>query len=119
MERNIRHFRQAEHIPLAGKDNVDKLGFGVDTEYAEKILDGTVDLRELTTDKLNHLFLQSMTRRTQELKITLTKEKMIEQYRIWKERTTTSLSGRHLNHFRALLRPFKSTDDEDPETIKV
>ena len=40
------------------------------------------------------------------------KEEMMDRYKKWRETTTTSPSGRHLGHFHALFRSFKS-DNED------
>ena len=37
----------------------------------------------------------------------VTKEKMMNRYKKWNERTATSLSGRQLGHYHALFRPFK------------
>jgi hypothetical protein len=42
----------------------------------------------------------------------------MEKYRRWKERTSTSPSGRHLGHFHALLRPMKAKDEEDRERLE-
>jgi hypothetical protein len=39
LHRNIRHFRQAEHTPLATPEVIKKIGFGADTERAEQLLD--------------------------------------------------------------------------------
>jgi hypothetical protein len=40
---------------------------------------------------------------------------MMKKYRRWKERTSTSPSGRHLGHFHALFRPLKAKDDDDDD----
>jgi hypothetical protein len=42
---------------------------------------------------------------------------MMGKYKRWKERTSTSPSGRHLGHFHALFRPLKAKDDEEREQL--
>jgi cytidylate kinase len=54
-----------------------------------------------------------MKRHSQELKIEMTAEKMMNKYKRWKEQTSTSPSGRHLSHFHALFQPLKAKDEED------
>jgi hypothetical protein len=60
----------------------------------------------------------SMKRHSKEIKIEITTEKMMEKYRRWKERTSTSSSGRHLGHFHALFRPLKAKNDKDRERLE-
>jgi hypothetical protein len=59
-----------------------------------------------------------MKRHSKELKIEITAEKMMDKYRRWKERTSTSPSGRHLGHFHALFRPLKAKDDDDRDRLE-
>ena len=42
---------------------------------------------------------------------------MIQGYRSWLEKKTTSPSGRHLGHFHALFRPFKYDNEAELEEI--
>jgi hypothetical protein len=51
LNRNIRHFRQAETTPLASPEVIKTIGFGADTVRAEKILDGQDDLTDITDDE--------------------------------------------------------------------
>jgi hypothetical protein len=108
MQRNIRHFRQAEFTPLASPEVIRKIGFGADTDRSEHILDGSDELNDITDDKWSRYLLQSMKRHSKEIKIELTTEKMMEKFRRWKELTSTLPSGRHLGHFHALFRPMKA-----------
>jgi hypothetical protein len=59
-----------------------------------------------------------MKRHSEELKIEITAAKMMDKYRRWKERTSTSPSGRHLGHFHALFRPLKAKDDDDRDRLE-
>ncbi|OEU19894.1 hypothetical protein FRACYDRAFT_235957 [Fragilariopsis cylindrus CCMP1102] len=117
LEKNIRHFRQAEFTPLASPEVIRKIGFGADTETAEHLLDGTGDPTDITDDEWARFLLTSMKRNSEELKIEITAEKMMEKYTRWNERTSTSPSGRHLGHFHALFRPLKAKNKKDRERL--
>jgi hypothetical protein len=117
LNRNIRHFRQAETAPLATPEVIRTIGFGADTDRAEQLLDGTGDPTYITDDEWSRYLLTSMRRYSKELKIEITKEKMMNKYKIWKERTSTTPSGRHLGHFHALFWPIKAKDDKDRERL--
>ena len=43
LKRNWHQFRQAEDTPLARPEIIEKIGFGVASEHADKILYSTVD----------------------------------------------------------------------------
>ena len=108
LDRNIRHFRQAEGTPLASSDCIDAIGFGGTSPLAQELLQGDGNLDNITTDAASQLFLSEMKQTTASINITLTKEEMMNRYKGWSEGTTTSIgSGRHLGHFAALWRPFQ------------
>ncbi|OEU11118.1 hypothetical protein FRACYDRAFT_246229 [Fragilariopsis cylindrus CCMP1102] len=117
LQRNIRHFRQAETTPLATPEVIGKIGFGANTIRAEQILEGTDDPTDITDDEWSRFLLSSMKRNSKELKIEITAKKMMEKYRRWKERTSTSPSGRHLGHFHALFRPLKAKNKKHREQL--
>jgi hypothetical protein len=108
LNRNIRHFRQAETTPLATPEVIRTIGFGADTDRAEQLLEGTGNPTDITDAEWSRYLLTSMRRHSKEIKIEITKEKMMNKYKIWKERTSTSPSGRHLGHFHAPFRPMKA-----------
>jgi hypothetical protein len=118
LNQNIRHFRQAETTPLAKPEVIRKIGFGADTEIAEQFLAGTGSPTDITDDEWSRYLLTSMKRHSKEIEIEITSEKMINKYRRWKERTSTSPSGRDLGHFHALFRPTKAKDDKDRERLE-
>jgi hypothetical protein len=118
LQRNIRHFRQTEFTPLATLEVIRKIGFGADTDRADQILAGIEDPADITDGKGSRYLLTSMRRHLQELKIEITTEKMLNKYKRWKERTSTSPSGRHLGHFHALFRPLNAKDDKDRDRLE-
>jgi hypothetical protein len=82
------------------------------------LLEGTDDLTDITDDEWSKYLLTAMKRHSTELNIKIREEKMMDTYRRWKERTSTSPSGRHLGHFHALFRPMKTKDDDDRERLE-
>ncbi|OEU18182.1 hypothetical protein FRACYDRAFT_236453 [Fragilariopsis cylindrus CCMP1102] len=118
LQRNIRHFRQAEFTPLANPQVIKIIGFGANTIRSKQILEGTDDPSDITDDEWSRFLLTSMKRNSEELKIEITAEKMMEKYRRWKERTSTSPSGRHLGHFHALFQPLKAKNKKDRERLE-
>ena len=64
----------------------------------------------ITYDEWSRYLLTSMKRHSEELKIEITAAKMMDKYRRWKERTSTSPSERHLGHFHALDACKNATD---------
>jgi hypothetical protein len=118
LQRNIRHFRQAEFAPLAKPEVIRKIGFGADINRADQILEGIDDPSDITDDEWSKYLLTSMKRHSKEIEIEITAEKMMKKYKRWKERTSTSLSRRHLGHFHALFRPLKAKNEEDRERME-
>jgi hypothetical protein len=118
LHRNIRHFRQAEYTPLATPSVIRTIGFGADTTRAEQLLEGNTDPTDITDDEWSRYLLTSMKRHSKELEIEITTKKMMNKYRRWKERTSTSPSGRHLGHFHALFRPMKAKNEDDRERLE-
>ena len=116
LRRNKHHFRQAGNTQLAGKDVIDKVEFGATTKTADDILEGTADIDAITNDSTSKCLFETFKTSKPELEIEINKDKMMDRYKTWNERTVTSTSGRHLGHSHALFRPFKY-DLEDPGDI--
>ena len=73
----------------------------------------TADINAITNDPTSKCLLETFKTSKPELEIEVTKDKMVDRYKKWNERTATSPSGRHLGHFHALFRPLKY-NLEDP-----
>ena len=97
---------------------IETIGFGANTIRSEQILEGTDDPSDITDAEWSRFLLTSMKGISEELKIEITAEKMMEKYRRWKERTSTSPSGRHLGHFHALFQPLKAKNKKDRERLE-
>ena len=114
-QRNRKHFSQAQGTPFTTDPLSSDLGFLGDTPFADDILDGLYDtshLQEHVRILVNHM------RFTYELANlstfpTITKQEFLDKLKVWKESTTTSPSGLHLGHFKALLARHKYSNEPD------
>ena len=117
LERNRRHFSQAGETPLASEEIIELFGPGGDTKFAQNILDGSANLSEVTDNETTQLLLQLMKKeKTEEINFTI--EDMMDRYKKWKEKTTTSPSGRHFGHYHALYRAFSYNDEDEKKEIE-
>ena len=119
LDRNVEHFSQASDTPLCTDDVIDKLGFGGNHPIAQQILDGTADINAITPYEASCLFLGALTRDTKAIHVDITEDDMMQRYKRWKERTSTSPSGRHLGHYHALFRGFQYSTQEEFDSIDL
>ena len=103
LERNKKHFSQAQGTPFTLSPFNVQVDFGATTESCELMLSG--DYTNEDVDDLTSLVIQHFQNVTEIdiLPKSLTEKEMLDKYRVWTESTTTSPSGRHLGHYRALL----------------
>jgi hypothetical protein len=109
LERNQKHFRQAKGTPFTVSPLDVQVDFGASTAFCEAMLTGDYDTRAL--DDLTALLVSNFQALTQRdvLSSAITSKEMMDKYKFWPESTTTSPSGRHLGHYRALLLNLSST----------
>ena len=74
---------------------------------ADAIIDGTSDVPSVTDNPMSKTLLEILKTSKDKLKIQITKEKMMNKYKVWNKQIATSPSGRHLGHYHALFKPFK------------
>jgi hypothetical protein len=105
MARNQRHFGQAEGTPFTVAPLAELLSWEGDTEAADLILRGEYTNAEL--DDITQLLLKHCQSVSDPdvIKPELTLEEFTGKLRIWRESTSTSPSGRHLGHYKAVCRP--------------
>jgi hypothetical protein len=103
LKHNQKHFSQALGTPFTVPPLNVQVDYGASTASCELMLDSAYnselldDLTLLLTDHFRLLNRQDV------LPFTITSDAMMDKYNFWPESTTTSPSGRHLGHFRALL----------------
>ena len=112
LQRNQKHFGQAEGTFPTQQPFSEWVDWGASSHTAELILEGAWESSEL--DELQQCLLRHMERRTELDTITdiITVEEWRGKIQSWPETTTTSPSGFHLSHSKALL----AAHDLDPET---
>jgi hypothetical protein len=104
LEQNCKHFSsQALGTPFTVPPLNVQVDYGASTASCELMLEGDFEselLYDLTSLLINHFRL--LTKRDI-LLFAITSDAMMDKYKFWPESTTTSSSGQHLGHCRALL----------------
>ena len=119
--RNRRHFGQAHGTPFTIPPLSDDLGFCADTSEVEALLDGTYDYNKVE-DRATRLLLQNLiaikSLTEQPSTATITDGGFRGKLRVWRESTSTSPSGQHLGHFKALVgrHDYSDVTPEDCQT---
>ena len=105
---NEQHFSQAQGSPFTTEPLSTLLSYNGLTKFGDEILEGKANLSALNVTRETKLLIQAMQRRAPPLPIDRISEQDVAQgYKKWREATTTSPSGRHLGHYKALLRTNK------------
>ena len=101
-ERNKTHFGQAEGTPFTKSPFKEQLDFSASTRTAELILEGkydTSDCDKVLASVVSHLKKAPVP----ETAALVTEDEMRKKLKVWPEKTTTSPSGLHLGHWKALI----------------
>ena len=117
--RNRAHFGQAHGSPFTIQPLSLHLGFDGDTPQGRQILQGTYDSSGLTDNvqllirylQKIHLIIES------EVHPTITEDEFREKLKVWTEATTTSPSGIHLGHYKALIARHSFMAEVDDEEM--
>jgi len=89
------------------------------SKYAQQILAGTANIKELPVDKYTKLLLSNLKTKVlphENPQLPLDPEALIQGFKLWPERTSTSPSGRHLGIYKALAKHFPPPKDKTKET---
>ena len=113
--RNQRHFGQAETdgTPFTTESMKHKFNWNATTQQAELVLKGEYADEEIS--EITRLLLDNMTRITEldEPAKYITRKDFKGKFKSWRESTSTSPSGRHLGHYKALITTIDPTLGED------
>ena len=105
--RNRLHFGQAHGTPFTVSPLKKRLGFSGYSEHADNISQrGSEDYPSLDENVkllLDHLKLLMEEMADHPSYPTITDEEFVGKLKVWKETTTTSPSGAHLGHHKALI----------------
>jgi exonuclease III len=116
-QRNQKHFSQAYGTPFTVPPLSLDLGYGGDTSSGTDILQGRYDVSTLpksVATLIQHL-RQTDEMYSEPVHPTITEQDFVGKLRVWRESTTTSPSGLHLGHYKALCarHRYSDIDDED------
>ena len=103
------HFSQAANTPFVTGPIADKIGPFADNDYCEAILTGNFDVSTLEAitevkDIITGMRYPDPLQPTAPIDTTITIESFSDAMAHTRERTSSSPSGRHYGHYRALLR---------------
>ena len=105
--RNKEHLSQSKGTPFTTAPLKDLLGPDSFTPFGKALLTGTVDLSKLSLSKLQKLYFANLKKAYGVLAFPISPhiyiEDMTSGVRKWKESITTSLSQRHLGHYKYFL----------------
>jgi hypothetical protein len=120
--RNRKHFGQAQNTPFTTTPLSEELGFTGDTEIANDILHGRYDASKLSQSVQ---LLISHLNKCNEPQISaqrpsISDDKYVAKLKCWSETTSTSPSGLHLGHYKALIarHSYSELHPDEPERIK-
>ncbi len=101
-EWNRQHFSQAKDTPFMSGPLADLCGYDGLTPFAEQVLNQTADLTKFPEPQRD--ILSEMNERAKPMPFKdPTDEELEAGIKKWPEKTTTSPSGRHLGHYKALF----------------
>ena len=112
--RNQRHFSQAEGTPFAAPTLRDLFGQFGTNDTSQRLLDGQLDIASLPVSAATKAILYQLRRTAppNSLSAHLTADDLRAGYKVWRESTATSPSGRHLGHDKVL---FCYEPDQEPD----
>lgn len=122
-QRNQKHFGQAQGTPFTIPPLSDDLGFTSMTPSGKLILDGQYDIAHLDASVqllVNHLQSNTRAHETPHTP-SIANEDFVNKLKTWRESTSTSPSGLHLGHYKALLarHEFSDLSDKDPRRAQL
>ena len=110
------HFMQAKNTSLAAKDVISRFGLATDTSHSLQFRQGNPSELEFWTDPKIRAFMKCLlpnpTSDPPKIDTTLTVSQVMNGIKIWKERTSTSPSGRTLPLYKIWLQPDLPEDKE-------
>jgi len=122
-QRNQKHFGQAQGTPFTVPPLSDDLGFTSMTPSGQLILNGQYDAAHLDASVqllIQHLEYNARAE-THRCKPSINYEAFEGKLKSWRESTSTSPSGLHLGHYKALLtrHEFSDLPDTDPRRASL
>jgi hypothetical protein len=102
LKRNQQHYAQAEKTEMASTETRSLMGPSGTTEFCDNVLNGTADLSSFSPS-LKAIFQQLENPPDVEVSDKISYDDFKDALKCWKEKTSTSPSGRHLGHYISLM----------------
>ena len=124
-ERNKRHFSKAYGTPFTIPPLSVDLGFTGVGDHANAVLQGTYDLSQFEDNEALRLLLDHLKYTAEidrmSIRPTISEEELVSKLKIWRESTSTSPSGLHLGHYKAMVarHQFSEVQDDDSDELKA
>ena len=123
LKRNQLHFGQSEHEStlFTTESMQQKFNWNTLTEEAEEVLQGTYDGRkdEELTEVMKLVLTNCVQISSPKTNPEITVAQLRGKMKVWREGTTTSLSGRHLGHYKSLFTVIdKSLEYDERKELK-
>ena len=114
LRRNRRHFNQCAGTPFTIGE-LRNLNWAADSASADNILQGTTSIDHMSSDDLVRHVLRQCRQTGQIISDHISTHDLQQLFKIWRESTTTSQSGRHLGIYRAIF--LKGSPSDKHHTI--
>jgi hypothetical protein len=111
LEQNKNHYAQSENLEMSSSIVRNLIGTSGTTEFCDDVLTGTANISDLSPT-LKAIFRQLEHPSKVAINNKITYDDFKDALKIWKEKTSTSPSGRHLGHYILLMT--KIGDKTDP-----
>ncbi len=118
LNQHRKHFSQARGTVFTQEPLRSLINEDCTSEYAQQILAGTAPIEHLPVDEHTKALLRHLKSKTHPLETPshpLDQEKLIQGFKKWPERTTTSPSGRHLGIYKSLAKHFPPPKEKQKE----
>jgi len=122
LQQHRQHFSQATGTPFTVTPLRELINDECTSEYAIQILNGTANINDLPIDEYTKDLLTQLKTKvppTENPTLPLDPEALIQGFKVWPERTSTSPSGRHLGIYKSLAKHFPPTKDKGTDDIPV
>lgn len=121
IRRNTKHFSQADGTPFTVEPLRSLIGETATNDFCDKILNGTIDLEGLDLEEATKTLLRNLVKNSEHEQIDdhISEDDLISGYKKWNKNTSTSPSGCHLGHEKAILKRIREQEIEGEVSGKL
>ena len=117
IERNRRHYAQAEGTPFTTSELLNTFGRSACTSLADQFLLGQHQV-EHHSAAVQEVLAALQQNQLPQVDVLFTAAELQQAFRVWRESTSTSPSGVHLGHYKSLL-PMQTWEEASPEDTSI